>query len=440
MSDTSRGNPLARAIKAATKVEPNEIRATVLSFLFIFTLFSAYFILKAVRDAMASDWTRVETSWLWTLTFFGSVVAVSIYGFAISRIRFSRIVPGAYIFFATSFAGFYFLSQSLEDPTIVDKTYYVWLSIFSLFHASVFWSFMSGLYNKGQAVRLFAIIATGASLGGLVGSAVAGFLTEEIGEMNLMLVSALLVLIPVAIVPSLEKLKVSALGNANQQADLSEAKRLGKNPFSGFLLFIKNPFLLGIGLFILMYVAMSTFVYMELREFLSVYERAERTEIYGRVDFVINILVLVIAFFGTGRLASRFGLATTLSLIPFLMILGWLVVAAIPLLAVLIGLQIARRAGNYAITKPGREMLFTLVDDETRYKAKPVIDIVVYRGGDMVTAWFHTFLKDVAMFGLSGVAVTAAAIAAVWGFAGIYLGRAFNRSMKDSVEAKGTSS
>ena len=287
---------------------------------------------------------------------------------------------------------------------------------------------MSGTFSKEQAPRLFAIIATGASVGSIVGSAIAGFLTEEIGALNLMLIAAGLLLVTLPIISRLKTLKTTELGNKDLKADLSAAKRLGKNPFAGFFIFIKNPYLVAIGIFILMYVAMSTFVYMELREMLAVYERAERTEILGRIDFWVNILVVAIALFGTGRIATRFGMATTLSLIPFLMIGGWLVVAAVPLLAVLYGLQIFRKAGNYAVTKPGREMLFTVVDDETRYKAKPVIDVVVYRGGDMATAWLHTMLKDVFAFGLGGVAIVAAVIASIWAISGIYLGRRYNEA------------
>lgn len=428
MAATARSNPLEKIVKAMTLVEPNEIRATLLSSLFVFTLFSAYFIVRPARDALASEWTRAGTSWLWTLTFFVSIVAVSLYGFIISRVRFDRVVPGAYIVFALSFVGFYFGSQYVENSTTIDKSFYVWLSVFSLFHASVFWSFMSGTFSKEQAPRLFAIIATGASIGSIVGAGVSGFLTEEIGVMNLMLIAAGLLLLTLPIISKLKVLKGTDLANKDLTVDLSQAKRLGKNPFAGFLIFIKNPYLVAIGVFILMYVAMSTFVYMELREMLAVYERAERTEILGRIDFWVNILVVVIALFGTGRLATRFGMATTLSLIPILMIGGWLFVAAVPLLAVLYGLQVFRKAGNYAVTKPGREMLFTLVDDETRYKAKPVIDIVVYRGGDMATAWLHTMLKDVFAFGLGGVAIVAAVIAAIWAMAGIYLGRAYNEA------------
>ncbi|MFT5501876.1 MAG: AAA family ATP:ADP antiporter, partial [Woeseiaceae bacterium] len=347
--------PIARIVRATTKVEPNELRATILSFVFVFTLMAAYFILRPVRDAMASDWSRTDVSWLWTQTFFFSVIAVSVYGGLISRIRFDRVVPAVYGFFAASFAVFYFASGSAQDPTAVDKIFYVWLSVFSLFHVSVFWSFMSGTFSKEQAPRLFAIIASGASLGAIVGPSIPTFFADDIGVMNLMLISAAMLLIPIPIISRLEVLKVTELGNKDLQADLSQAKKLGKNPFSGFLLFVRNPYLLAIGVFILMYVTMSTFVYMEMREMLAEFERPRRTQILGSIDLVVNTLAILTAWFATSRLTTKFGMATTLGLIPFLMIGGWLIVAAVPLLMVLIGLQIVRRAGNYAITRPGRE-------------------------------------------------------------------------------------
>ena len=353
MSEHSDDNPFKRIIRATTLVEPNEIRATVLSFLFVFTLFTAYFTIRPVRDAMASDWSRVDTSLLWTMTFFVSIVAVSVYGFIISRARFNRVVPGVYIVFSLLFFAFYVGTQSVADSTLVDKAFYVWLSVFSLFHVSVFWTFMSGTFSRQQAPRLFAIIATGASLGGIVGPSLAKLLTPVIGEMNLMLVAAALLLVPLPIISSLMELKVTALGNKDLQADLSEAKRLGKNPFSGFLVFIKNPYLVAIGVFILMYVAMSTFVYMELRELLAEYDRAERTEIYALIDLVVNTLTILIALFGTGRLATRFGMSTTLALIPVLMIAGWLVVAAVPALIVLYGLQSVPQNGQLRDHKTG---------------------------------------------------------------------------------------
>ena len=429
-NNSARSGPLARILRATAKIEANEIRATVLSFLFVFTLMAAYFILRAPRDSISAEWTQEEVNWLWTLTFFFSVIAVSLYGWLISLVRFSRIVPSVYVFFSLSFIAFFAASTSLPDPKLVNQAFYVWLSVFSLFHVSVFWSFMSDLFSREQAPRLFAVIATGASLGAMVGPAVPTFFGDDIGTLNLIPISAVLLLIPVPIILALQKLKMSELGNENVHVDLSQQQHLGRNPFAGFKLFVQSPLLLGIGLFIFLYVIMNTFIYMELRKLLGVFDRDVRTQIYGAMDLAVNSIAILTALFATSRLATRMGMAVTLALVPALMVGGWLIVAATPLLAVLIGLQVARRAGNYAITKPGREMLFTLVDSETRYKAKPVVDIVLYRGGDMVTAWFYGILTASFGLGLAGVAVIAAAIAAIWAMSGIYLGRLYNREQR----------
>ena len=208
--------------------------------------------------------------------------------------------------------------------------------------------------------------------------------------------------------------------------NLDETKNTIKKDFlSGFSSLIKNPYLISISLFILFYVVMNTFIYFELRKLLIDFDRDARTQIWASIDLIVNVLAIVTAIFLTGRITTRFGMPTTLALIPVLMVLGWLVVAISPILLFLIGLQIIRRAGNYAITKPGREMLFTLVDNEARYKVKPVIDIVVYRGGDMLTAWFYTFLTATLGLGLSGVSIIAAAVASLWALTGLYLGKRY---------------
>jgi AAA family ATP:ADP antiporter len=427
MSEPRGDGSVRRIVRAATKIEPHELTATLLSFLFVFVLMTAYFILRPVRDALSSDWTDQQLSWLWTSTFFFSLIAVSIYGAVISRLSFRVIVPAVYTFFAATFVGFYVLGQTLGDNDLVNRGYYVWLSVFSLYHLSVFWTFMSGLYDREQAKRLFSIIAMGASLGAIVGPSIPTFFASSIGTLNLLLIAAVLLLVPIPIIWKLEKLRISDLGNANVAADLSKDERLAANPFSGFTTFVRNPYLLAIGLFILLYVVMNTFIYFELRKMMGDFDRELRTQIWGGIDLAVNSLALVTALFATGRLATRAGMPFTLALIPALMVGGWVVVALSPVLAVLIGLQVTRRAGNYAITRPGREMLFTAVDADTRFKAKPVIDIVVYRGGDVLTAWAYTALTATLGLGLTGIAAVAAVIAAIWAAAGVFLGRAYDR-------------
>ena len=189
-----------------------------------------------------------------------------------------------------------------------------------------------------------------------------------------------------------------------------------------------SPYLRAIGVFIIFYVIMNTFIYFELRTLLADFDRDVRAQYWGGIDLAVNSLAAITALFATGRLATRVGMPITLALVPALMVGGWLVVAASPVLAVLIGLQIARRAGNYAITRPGREMLFTAVDAESRFKAKPVIDIVVYRGGDVATAWLYTGLTATLGIGLAGVALFSALVCGAWAMAGVYLGRAYDRT------------
>jgi AAA family ATP:ADP antiporter len=427
MSDARRDGAAARFIKTATKIESNELTATLLSFTFVFVLMTAYFILRPVRDSLSSDWTDEQLSWLWTSTFFVSVIAVSIYGAVISRIRMRVIVPSMYAFFAISFVGFYIAGRTLGDNDLVNRAYYVWLSVFSLYHLSVFWTFMSGLYNKEQAKRLFAIIAMGATAGAIAGPAIAALFADRIGNLNLLLIAAVFLMLPLAIIGRLEQLRISDLGNEDAQTDLAGGRELSANPFSGFKTFASNPYLLAIGLFILLYVVMNTFIYFELRKMMGDFDRETRTQIWAGIDLAVNSLTFVVGLFVTGRLATRVGMPTTLALIPVFMVGGWVVVALSPVLAVLAGLQIVRRAGNYAITRPGREMLFTAVDADTRYKAKPVIDVVVYRGGDMVTAWFYTALTTGLAMGTAGVAAMAAVVAAIWAGAGIFLGRKYDR-------------
>ena len=418
-------NTVLKLINLLTRMRPNEIRATLLSFAFVFLLMTAYFILRPVRDAMSSDWSDTELSWLWTSTFFYSFLAVSLYGEIISRIKFNYVVPGVYVFFSITFFAFNFLSFILIDQDFINKIFYVWLSVFSLFHVSVFWSFISNIFSKEQAPRLFGFIASGASIGAILGPSIPILFANQVGTMNLLIIAGIILLIPVPLISWLKKIKFSELQNHNIDIDVHK-NTIRKDFLSGFSSLIKNPYLISISLFILFYVVMNTFVYFELRKLLIDFDRDARTQIWASIDLIVNILAIVTAIFFTSRITTRCGMPATLALIPTIMILGWIVVAISPILFFLIGLQIIRRAGNYSITKPGREMLFTLVDNEARYKVKPVIDIVVYRGGDMLTAWFYTFLTATVGLGLSGISIIATILASFWALTGLYLGNRYS--------------
>ena len=414
-------------------IKQREVKAVIFSFLFVVVLMTAYYILRPVRDAMASDWTDAEVSWLWTLNFFISTGIVALYGMAVSKFRFRLLVPTMYSIFAGSFVMFYLLGSISDDRTLVDKAFYVWVSVFSLFNISVFWSFMSELFSKEQSGRLFGIIAVGASVGGLIGPSITAFFSVSIGTDNLMLIASMMLLIPIPIIFYLQS-KATDLNN--EKLDLTPTSHpIGGNPIAGFKMLFSNPYLMSIALFIFLYTGISSFIYFELKNLLSDLSRPERSAIWAQMDLAVNILSISIGLFATGRIVSKFGMPVTIAMVPVMVCVGLLILAISPLLGVVMILQIIRRAGNYGMTRPAREMLFTLVDRETRFKAKPVIDIVAYRGSDMLMAWLFTGLTQGLGLGLAAVAGVGAGIAALWSLVGIYLGRWFERdnSENDSI-------
>ena len=289
---------------------------------------------------------------------------------------------------------------------------------------------MSELFSKEQASRLFGIIAVGASVGGLIGPSITAFFSVSLGINNLMLIGSMMLLIPIPIIFYLQSSIVTDLNN--KKLDVTPTNQsIGGNPVAGFRVLFSNPYLISIALFIFLYTGISSFVYFELKNLLSDLSRPERTAIWAQMDLAVNILSICIGLFATGRIVSKFGMPVTMALVPVMVCLGLLLLAISPLLGIVMILQIVRRAGNYGITRPAREMLFTLVDRETRFKAKPVIDIVAYRGSDMLMAWLFTGLTQGLGLGLAAVAAIGAGIAALWSVVGVYLGRWFEQGNSD---------
>lgn len=374
---------------------------------------------------MASDWTDLEVSFLWSINFFISAALVAIYGLAVSHIRFKLLVPAVYACFSASFIAYYFLAVTVPDRTLIDKAFYVWVSVFSLFHVSVFWSLMADTFTQEQAKRLFAIIAAGASLGAIVGSGVATLFAKLVGVDMLMLIASCGLVSVIPMVFYIYRLKENDLGNQGLTADLSQAK-MGGHWWQGFKTLLTNPYLISIAVFLVLYTFISSFIYFAQKNMLVDYTRAERTQILGGIDWIVNTLTFGIAFFATSRIVRKFGMPTTLALLPVFVVVALLILAFAPILTVLLALQVARRSGNYAVTRPAREMLFTEVSQEDRFKAKPVIDIVLYRGGDWVSSLAFAGLTQGLGLGLVAVSLVGASIAAVWAWVGVWLGRKYD--------------
>lgn len=417
---------IASLVKSATLIEANEQKSVVLSFSLVFILMAAYYMLRPVRDAMASDWTNTEISVLWNIQFFLSLAGVALYGVAVSRFNFKYLVPAVYGFFAISFVSFYFGADFFTDQTILDKSFYLWVSLFGLFHVSVFWSLMADMFDHEQSRRLFGFIAVGASAGAIAGPLVASITAGLFGAESLVMTASVLMLVPLPLIFYLQYLKRSELHNEDVVADISGWK-IGGNALAGFKYFFSSPYLIGIAAFILLYTAISSFAYFEQTNILRDYDLDQRTQLLSLLSLVVNILTFVLGFFATSRLATKFGMPVTLAIVPAFMCMALVILALAPLLTVMLALQIARQSGNYGVTRPAREMLFTAVSRESRFKAKPVVDVAIYRGGDAIWSSAFALLTDGVGLGLSAMAAIGAVIAAIWASAGIFIGRSFDR-------------
>ena len=432
-SSSNEQSSWAALIKSATIIERNELNSVVLSFTVVVILMAADYRLRPVRDAMASDWTNTEISVLWNIQFFLSLAVVAIYGAAVSRIKFRYLVPAVYGFFALSFIGFYLGGSLISDPVLLDKGFYLWVSLFSLFHLSVFWSFMADLFSQEQSKRLFGIITVGASAGAILGPLIASIVAQTAGAEVLMPAAALIMLIPLPIIFYLQHLKRVELDNERLVVD-SSTLIIGGNPLEGFKQFFSSPYLIGIAAFILLYTAISSFAYFEQTNLLRGFDRDQRTAILANLALVVNVLTFALGFFATSRLATRLGMPITLALVPAFMCAALLILAFAPILTVLLALQVARQAGNYGITRPAREMLFTSLSRESRFKAKPVVDVVIYRGGDALWSSAFALLTDGMGFGMAAMAAIGAGLAAAWAATGLALGSMFNK--RDKVADK----
>ena len=405
-------------IKRLSNLEAGEFKPVFWSFAYFYCLLSSYYVIRPLRDEMGITGGVDNLQWLFTATFLVMLAIVPLFGAVSARYPRQRLLPGVYLFFIGNLLLFYLLFRLADGSSWSARIFFIWVSVFNLFVVSVFWSFMADLFSNAQGKRLFGLIAAGGSLGAITGPALTAGLATSLGNANLLLVSA--GLLSAALICILQLLRY---GHAHA-APGSEAS-LGGSVWSGVKKTFDSRYLLGIALFVWLYTTLSTFLYFEQAHIVKAVfaDSAERTRVFALIDLAVNGLTILFQVLVTGHVMRRLGVATALASIPALLACGFMVLAVTPLLPVLILTQIVRRAGNYALTKPAREVLFTVVDRESKYKAKNFIDTLVYRGGDALSGWLFAALKGLGL-GLSGIAWIAVPLALSWMMIGILLGKA----------------
>ena len=430
-------NGLHRWLRRLVAVQPGEARALVWSFAYFFFLLAGYYVLRPLRDEMGVAGGVRNLQWLFTATFFVMLAAVPLFGAVVARLPRRRFIPLVYHFFVANIAIFWLLLTLDVGKLYVARVFFVWISVFNLFAVSVFWSFMADLFAAEQGKRLFGFIAAGGSLGALAGPAMTVGLAAPIGPVNLLIVAALLLEGAVLCAHRLEgaashaRGPVAAAPSARNSADRQESGGLGGSWLAGIAMGLRTPYLAGIASWVALLSIAGTFLYFQQANIVAAAsdDPAVRTRIFAAIDLAAGILTVAVQFFATGRLMVRYGVGLAAGFLPLVFGAGFAVLAVAPVLAAVIAFQAIQRTANFAISNPAREVLFTVAGREEKYKAKNVIDVVVFRGADAVGGWLFASMRAAGLE-LSVISLAVVPVAALWFALALALGRAQERRAK----------
>ena len=421
--ETRDGGLAYRLLSRVIDVRPEEIRVLGWCWLYIFSVLSSYYIMRPIRDQMGVAGGVDNLQWLFTGSLVGMLVLNVPFAYLVAKLPRSRFIPITYHFFVVNILLFAAVLH-WSDPRAavwIGRIFFVWVLVFNLFVVSVFWQMNVDLFSPEQGKRLFGVIAAGATIGAIVGSSVTASLVHYVSPILLMAGAAVLLEVAVFSVGRLSRLSPTLhrrpMGSGAETA-------IGGGVFGGIVHTFRSRYLVNVGIFLLLFSVSSTFLYMEQAGIVSgsFSDRRAQIAFFATVDLLVNVLTLGIQLFLTGRILLTFGVALSLGLLPALTIIGFGALALLPTIAAVAVFQVLRRAGDYAIARPTRELLFTVVPREDRFKAKSFIDTIVYRTGDQVGAWSTAVLRGLGL-GTAELALVAIPIAALWLVNGLWLGR-----------------
>ena len=400
---------------SVTDAEPDEAVPVGWAFLYFFCLLCGYYILRPVRDEMAIQGGVQHLPWMMTATFVTLLLVTPLFGWLSARVPRYRLLLTVYVFFGLNLILFFVAMTSHLSPQWAARAFFVWLSVFNLFVVSVFWSFMADLFTPTQGVRLFGVIAAGGSIGAMVGPLLTTGLTYVVPVPALLLISVGFL---VACGFCIYRLDQWAMARPSGQIS-QQGEPIGGSIWAGIRLVFSSPYLLGICLYLFFLTTTATFLYLEQMRLVSeqIPSPQGRTRLFALIDLVVNVLTFLVQMTVTSRMISRFGLVSALVVLPVASAVGFSLIAVMPFLVVFVLFTIVRRVGEYAIAKPAREILFTVVSREEKYKAKNFIDTAVSRGGDATTGWMVSGVKALGVTA-GQMAWVLVPLALFWGWVG----------------------
>jgi AAA family ATP:ADP antiporter len=406
-------------------VRPDERAVLALSALYLFLVMGSNFILRPIRDQMGVAGGVDNLAWLFSGTLVAMLLISPLFSLLVSRLPRKRFVAWSYRALMLCLLGFYVALVTLpaSDQVWVGRAFFVWVSVFNLFAVSLFWAVMADVYRNESSRRLYGVIAAGGTLGALLGGIVTSTLVETFGTpAPLLLISLVMLELALWCMFAIHRRVVQGTPEARQDGDAV----IGGSAIDGFKLALRSPYLLGVCGYMLLYTIGSTFLYFLQAQIVdaTIDGRAAQTAYFANVDIWVNSLTLVLQLFLTGRLMAKLGVGLTLAALPLVSIIGFLGLGLVPVMAALVVFTVARRVTNFALSRPARETLFVPLARDEKYKAKNFIDTVVYRIGDQLGAWSSAALTWIGL-GITGIAYTAAPLAAVWLLLALWLGRRY---------------
>lgn len=413
-------------------VAPGEERALFFAATYFFFVLGSYYVLRPLRDEMGIVGGGDRLSWLFTGTFVGTLLVQPAFGALVSRWPRRVFIPIVYHVLAAALVVFSTLLRLLPaaQQLPVARAFFVFAAVFNLFAVSVFWGFMVDLFRPEQGKRLFGFIGAGGTLGAVAGSALTAAFAKSLGPVNLILVAALVLELAVVCIHRLVAARgvdsartAGGAGAAGGEPALDGAPP-GRGALSGLKLVFQSPYLLGICAFMFLDTASSTFVYVEQSRLLraAAMSAAERTAFFARIDLAVNVLTVLTQMLATSRVLGLLGAGAVLAALPAATASGFAGLALAPGLGTLFAVQVGLRSLGFALIRPARELLYTVVSREEKYASKTFIDTFVFRGGDVVSAWLDVLLHALGL-GTRGIALLFAPLAVVWVVLSGWLGR-----------------
>jgi AAA family ATP:ADP antiporter len=424
---------LQRAVPATAR----ERSAALWSFAYFFTLLAGYYVLRPLRDQMGIAGGVKNLPWLFTATFLSLLVAQPLYGALVARLPRVKFIPIVYHFFVANLVLFWVLLTFDVEKVIVARAFFVWVSVFNLFAVAVFWSFMADLFTAEQGKRLFGFIGAGGTAGALLGPVVTILLSAPLGPVNLLIAAAAFLEAAVFCVHRVER-----VANAPTDVD-SRQERVGGGALAALPELIRSPYLMGVAIWVSLLSFGATIAYFAQANIVSttIHDAATQTRLFAGIDLAVGLLSLATQVFATGRFLKRFGTGISAAALPAVYVIGFVAVAIAPILSVVVTLQVAQRWMNFAIANPARQVFFTVVGREEKYKAKNLIDVVIYRGSDALYGWVYDSLQALGLK-LGAIALCALPVVAGWLILSTALGQAQERlaTKRDDEGAPGCQS